>query len=105
MIPPGSFLCPMCPDADNIWDASVWDPERGMCQACAREHPRRVRRKCSGKCGRTVETLDNVEAPMCRPCRHRLGNLKIPHKRVARRRYDRRRYQRRVMANQSGGAA
>lgn len=85
--------CPECPEGDSEWPAECFDAERGMCKACAHANPRRVRRPCA-RCGRTVETLDRVAEPKCRPCRGTLRGLATPHRRAKKRAWDRRNYQR-----------
>lgn len=85
--------CTECPEDEGDWPTECFDLDRGMCHACAHEHPRRMRRPCS-RCQRTVHTLDRVETVLCQPCRRQLRGLRTPQKRAAERKRARRYYQR-----------
>lgn len=85
----GWFLCTKCQPAEE-WPSDCYDHERGMCRACAHDNPRKVRKDCTGGCGRRVITLDRVERPLCTSCRRRKHGAKAARRRA----YERTRYQR-----------
>lgn len=79
----------LCMECGEEWPPACYDADRAMCRACAHENPRKVRKPCTGGCGRRVQTLDRVAAPMCTPCRRRRHTTRTAKRRA----YERRRYQ------------
>lgn len=84
----------VCVECDEDWPPECYNAARGMCKACAHENPRKVRKPCTGGCGRRVITNDRVVAPMCTPCRRKRHTAKE----AKRRQYERRRYQKQKRA-------